>query len=330
MSTRLALEIIDPGLQTTVQAWPGRTGLRSLGYSAAGPMDHLSMRAANVLAGNPAGGPALEVPKIALSVEFLVDTQIAVTAPEGTGVLLNESPQPAWETIDVRAGDVLRTAGAGGPGFRLYLAVRGGIAVPEVYGSAATSLIAGIGGLEGRALVRGDLLAAHNQAPIARRRLPESLRPRYVTDWEVEIIAGPYSAPDYLTEADWSTLLSNNWRVDLNSDRISTRLNPHRFEWARPDGGSAGGHPSNVLDDAYPVGGVLANGDVLTILGMDGNTSGGFAVVATVPHCALWKVGQMRPGRDTVRFREVTYDEALALGERVDFAVDSRRLLRVR
>lgn len=159
MSARPALEIVDPGLESTVQAWPGRQGLTSQGYFPSGPMDHLSFRAANILVGNSAGAPALEVPKIGLSVVFLVDTQIAIAAPGATGVLLNESPMSAWETIGVRAGDVLRTIGASGPGFRLYLAVRGGLAVPDVYGSAATSLVAGIGGLEGRALVRGDILS---------------------------------------------------------------------------------------------------------------------------------------------------------------------------
>ncbi|WP_051024394.1 biotin-dependent carboxyltransferase family protein [Nocardia aobensis] len=330
MTTHPAIEIIDPGLQTTVQAWPGRRGLRSLGYSPSGPMDHLSMRAANALVGNPVGAPALEVPKIGLSVAFLLDTQIAVAAPDGAGIFVNDAAVPAWETIDVRSGDVLRADGSTGAGFRLYLAVRGGLAVPEVYGSSATSLIAGIGGVEGRALVRGDLLATRGAQPIVRRRLPASMRPRFVTDWEIEIIQGPHATPDYLTVEDWSELVGTQWRVDLNSDRISTRLNPHRFTWARPDGGIAGGHPSNVLDDAYPVGGVLANGDVLTILGMDANTSGGFAVVATVPHCALWKVGQMRPGRDTIRFREIDYDEALALNKRVDFMVDPRRTVPVR
>ncbi|MHA4854573.1 5-oxoprolinase subunit C family protein [Rhodococcus sp. MSC1_016] len=326
---RPALEIVDPGLQTTVQAWPGRRGLTALGYFPSGPMDHLSFRAANVLVGNAAGAPALEVPKMGLSIAFLVETQVAVTAPAGTGIYVNDTPAPAWETIAVHPGDVLRTVNATNPGFRLYLAVRGGIIAPTIFGSAATSLISGIGGIEGRALVRGDLLAAADRPPIQPRRLPESMRPSVVTDWEVEILPGPHGSPHYLTETDWQELLTRQWRVDLNSDRVSTRLNPHRFTWARPDGGIAGGHPSNVLDDAYPVGGVLANGDVLTILGMDGNTSGGFAVVATVPHCALWKVGQMRPGRDTIRFREIDYDEALALNKRVDFTVDPSRTVTV-
>lgn len=159
--------------------------------------------------------------------------------------------------------------------------------------------------------------------------MPDGLRPRFTTTWEVEIIEGPLARPDYLTQTDWETLTSETWRIDLNSDRIATRLHPHRFEWARTGGGSAGGHPSNILDESYPAGGLLAIGDVLTILGADTQTSGGFATVATVPHCALWKVGQMRPGRDQVRFREVTYDEAQALNRQLDFTVGIERMQRL-
>lgn len=326
MNGKPVIEVIDPGIQTTVQAWPGRTGLLSQGYFPSGPMDHLCFRAANVLVGNSPGAPGLEIDKIAVSMAFLSDTQIALAGPEGIHARLNDVPVPTWETVRVRPGDVLRAANPGRPGYRLYLAVRGGLDIPRVLGSAATSLITGAGGLEGRALLRGDVLAAVPREAVPARRLPESHRPRFSSEWEIEILAGPRAAPDFLTEEDWLELVSLPWRVDLNSDRVGTRLNPHRFRWATKGSIVTGGHPSNVLDDAYPVGGVLANGDVLTILGMDGNTSGGFAVIATVPHCALWKVGQVRPGRDTVRFREISFDEAMALNRQIDFVIDPSRL----
>jgi allophanate hydrolase subunit 2 len=47
------------------------------------------------------------------------------------------------------------------------------------------------------------------------------------------------------------------------------------------------------------------------ILGPDGPTAGGFVVAATVVHADFWKIGQFRPVGDTVRFREVTIDEAM-------------------
>ncbi len=42
---------------------------------------------------------------------------------------------------------------------RSYLAIAGGIDVPQVMGSASTDLKVGIGGLEGRLLRDGDRLA---------------------------------------------------------------------------------------------------------------------------------------------------------------------------
>ena len=323
-------EVIDPGLQTTVQSYPGRLGLTADGYFPAGPMDSRTFRASNALVGNPASAAALEIPKLALHLVALTEIQIAVCAPDGVTVRIDSTSVPTWQTVPVPSGAMIRIDGTGSVGYRSYLAVRGGIDVRPVYGSTTTSLLAGIGGIEGRALVRGDVIYTAAVAPVTPRRLPENLRPRFTTDWEVEIVPGPHCYPDHLTDADWAELVGTTWRVDLNSDRVATRLHPHRFTWAHTELTVAGGHPSNVLDQAYPLGALIATGDVLTIGGMEGNTSGGFAVVATVPRCALWKVGQVRPGRDTIRFREVTYPEALALDERLEFTLDPRRLAAVR
>ncbi len=42
-------------------------------------------------------------------------------------------------------------------------------------------------------------------------------------------------------------------------------------------------------------------------------TSGGFVVVATIVHGAIWKLGQIRPGSDTIRFKAVSLEEAIEL-----------------
>lgn len=46
------MEVVAPGLQTSVQDWPGRTGLWHVGVPPSGPMDSLAHRLANALAGN--------------------------------------------------------------------------------------------------------------------------------------------------------------------------------------------------------------------------------------------------------------------------------------
>ncbi|WP_409332308.1 biotin-dependent carboxyltransferase family protein [Trujillonella humicola] len=328
MSGAVAAEVIDPGLETTVQSWPGRIGMTSRGYFPAGPADHYSARAANVLVGNPAGAAALEIPMIRFEMGMSRRTRLAFCGPESAVVCVNGEAVPTWATVDVAAGDIVSCREGDGPGFRMYVAFAGGLDVPVVQGSTSTHLIGGIGGVQGRALLRGDVLSAvpAPSGPAPTRVFPTALRPVFGLPWEIEVLRGPHSVPDFLTPRDWEELTSRQWRVDLNSDRVATRLEPFRFRWSRPDGGVAGGHPSNVLDSMYPLGAVLATSDVLTVLGPEGNTSGGFAVVATVPHCARWKFGQIRPGRDSLVFREVGYEEALALGERVDFALAHERL----
>ena len=56
------------------------------------------------------------------------------------------------------------------------------------------------------------------------------------------------------------------WSVNPNSNRTGIRLEGGTFEWARRSGGIAGGHPSNILDNGYPVGAVNINGDLPVIL----------------------------------------------------------------
>jgi biotin-dependent carboxylase-like uncharacterized protein len=317
-------DVVSPGLQTSVQDYPGRRGLQSKGFFPAGPVDHLSFRIANALAGNEPGAAGLEIPMGRLRLRVLAETSIAVTGADGSGITLNGAPLPLWETVRVVPGDEIACSIVKGPGFRLYLAVAGGIDVPVVMHSRATYTMGGIGGVEGRALMKGDVLYGSAVPAPALLRVPMSLRPALTNTWEVEVMSGPHADPDFLTEQDWQDFLARQWKVDLNSNRVGTRLDSHRFQWARPSGGVAGGHPSNVLDGSYPLGGINTNGDVPVILGPDGPTAGGFTVIGTVVHAGLWKIGQLRPGRDTIRFREVSLDEALALADRIDYTADPR------
>ena len=65
------------------------------------------------------------------------------------------------------------------------------------------------------------------------------------------------------------------------------------------------------------------NGDLPVILCVDGPTAGGFVVAATVIHADLWKLGQLRPVGDTVRFDEVGYDEAVELDRLLDASLSA-------
>ena len=305
------IEIIEPGIQTTVQDYPGRRGLLAKGFFPAGPMDHLAFRAANALVGNPPEAAGLEVTLGNFAMRLDTEALVAVCGAEAP-VTLDGREVPLWEA---HAGKELQIGAALGPGFRLYVAIAGGIDVPPVLGSRATYTMGALGGHEGRALQTDDRLPVGDEH--GRPRV-FAARPEYAREWEIRAMRGPQSAPDFLTEADMQMLFSRSWSVNPNSNRTGIRLEGGTFEWGRRSGGIAGGHPSNILDNGYPVGAVNINGDLPVILAPDGPTAGGFVVAATVIHADLWKLGQLRPVGDHVRFVEVGIDEAVELDAALD------------
>jgi 5-oxoprolinase (ATP-hydrolysing) subunit C len=315
---RRAVEILEPGLQATVQDYPGRPGMQRQGFFPAGAMDFFGLRAANLLAGNPQDAAAIEVTLGGFALRLGTDATIAVCGAHAE-VTLDGEPLAPWESHPARSGSELRISISPGPGFRCYVAISGGIDVPELFGSRATYTMGGLGGFEGRVLAAGDDLPLGGVSSDGRRlRFRDGARPQYGREWQIEAMRGPQATPDYLTDSDMEEFFTRSWPVDRNSDRTGVRLESHRFEWARRSGGVAGGHPSNILDNPYPVGAVNINGDLPVLLGPDGPTAGGFIVAATVVHAALWKLGQLRPIGDRVRFQEVTADEAAALDQELE------------
>jgi urea carboxylase len=326
MSAQRSIEVLEPGLQTTVQDYPGRPGLLAQGFFPAGPMDHLAHRAANILVGNAVSAAALEITLGNLALRFDGDATVAVCGAE-VDLTIRGEPAALWQSHRVGSGEELRIGVTQGPGFRLALAVGGSVDVPVVLGSRSTYTMGALGGHEGRALARGDRLPlGAEEQPAPLRRFRPDLRPSYAREWEIEAMRGPQASPDFLTDVDMELLFSRHWTVDRNSNRTGVRLESHRFEWARSSGGIAGGHPSNILDNSYPVGAVNVNGDLPVILGPDGPTAGGFVCAATVVHAGIWKIGQLRPVGDRVRFREVTPQEATALDRELESTLSEESL----
>jgi urea carboxylase len=305
---RRAIDVLDPGTQTTVQDYPGRLGLWHVGVPPSGPMDSLAFRAANRIAGNPDSAAGLEIAVTGPTLKFATETVIAVTGAD-FGARLNGAPIPRWQPVRVPAGAILDMPATPTTGARAYLAVAGGIDVPDYLGSKSTFVLGRFGGHAGRALRAGDVLPL--DAPAGSPRALEA-PPDYAHDWEIGVLYGPHGAPDFFTAADIDMFFGTAWKVHHNSDRTGTRLIGPKPQWARPDGGEAGLHPSNIHDNAYAIGTVDFTGDMPIVLGPDGPSLGGFVCPATVAGAELWKIGQLRPG-DRVRFRPLSAEHAAVL-----------------
>ncbi len=310
---RPRIDVVRGGTLTTVQDWPGRTGHWDVGIPPGGPMDDLSFRLGNTAVGNPPGAPGLECTLEGPALRFSRPAVVCVTGAPAP-VTVDGAPAAQWEPLDLPAGALLEVGTPAGPGMRTYVLVRGGLDLPAYLGSTATFTLGGFGGHAGRALRTGDVLRPADPAPgaPAPAAVPAARRPHFTTRWRLAVSEGPHPAPDFLTRAGLRTVYGADWKVSAQSARTGVRLIGPRPEWARPDGGEAGLHPSNVHDTAYSVGAVNLTGDTPAILGPDGPSLGGFACPFTVVAGERWKAGQLRPG-DTVRFVPVTEARAAEL-----------------
>ncbi|MCS7291897.1 MAG: urea carboxylase [Gloeomargarita sp. SKYBB_i_bin120] len=303
------IEVLAPGTMTTVQDYPGRLGYWDVGVPPSGPMDHLAFRWGNRLLGNPPDAAGLECTLVGPTLRFNAPTRICLTGAY-MPAKLNGQDIPYWQTVVVPAGSVLELKAVQGPGCRTYIAIQGGIPVPPYLGSRATFTLGQFGGAAGRALRTGDVLPLVPWSGEDRpQALPPELIPTYTHAWEIGVMIGPHAAPDFFTPEDIEMLLNHAWVVHHHSDRTGIRLIGPKPTWARPDGGEAGLHPSNIHDNAYAIGTIDFTGDMPIILGCDGPSLGGFVCPATIVQAELWKIGQLKPG-DTVRF--VPIDEEMA------------------
>jgi urea carboxylase len=292
------IDVLDGGAMTTVQDWPGRVGHWDVGVPPSGPMDDASLRLANRLLGNPVGAPALEITLTGPTLQFHCDTVIALT---GARI---ETDLPMDCAVPVKAGQVIRLKRIADSGCRTYLAVAGGIDCPEYLGSRATFTLGGFGGPAGRALRPGDVLHLHPE-PETVAPLPALAPPVWGRHWNIRVLYGPHGAPDFFTDEDIRMFFTTDWKVHYNSNPTGIRLIGPKPQWARPDGGEAGLHPSNIHDNAYAIGAVDFTGDMPIILGPDGPSLGGFVCPAVILSTDRWIMGQLRP-EDTVRFVPVS------------------------
>ncbi len=305
-----SVSVLSGGMQTTIQGFPGRLHYWNVGIPPSGPMDALSFQLANEIVGNSKEAAGIEITELGPCLRFNHSATIALTGATFPATI-DGKEIPFHQAIAVPAGSILKLGNTKGPGSRAYLAVKNGFDVPDYLGSKSTFTLGQFGGHGGRALQVGDVL--HISSNATAKTISQNLDvPELTNTWDIGVLYGPHGAPDFFTEKDIETFFETEWEVHYNSARTGVRLIGPKPQWARPDGGEAGLHPSNIHDNAYAIGAIDFTGDMPVILGPDGPSLGGFVCPAVIAEAELWKMGQLRPG-DKVRFLSLTNEQAKQL-----------------
>lgn len=310
----MTFTIVGAGLQTTVQDL-GRPTHQRAAIPAGGAMDRLACRAANLLVGNREDAAVLETTLIGPAIRFDQETLIALAGGD-LDASVDGASVPNWHPMLIAAGGVLRF-GQPKVGCRAYVAIAGGIDVPRVFESRSTYLRAGFGGVDGRALRAGDVLAAlpmsaasramiatfgASPSRVGRWSLGATLRPHYSDRPVVRVIEGAHTA--LLARPSRARLAEQQFRVSASSDRMGYRLEGKPLELSTP---------TDLMSEGVAFGTVqLPPGGAPIVLMADRQTTGGYPRIAEVASIDLPLIAQLKPG-DGVQFRFISLRDAQAL-----------------
>jgi urea carboxylase len=298
------LHVLAPGALSTVQDL-GRPDHGHLGVPAGGACDRWSLMVANRLLGNAPGAAALEMTLLGGTFEVMVTGVIAIAGADMDATVVDDGrPLESGASHLVHAGTSIRF-GAVTRGLRTYLALPGGVAVPEVLGSRSTCLPGGFGGIDGRPLTMGDRLAPVDEpmAADAGRRWPsggfDPTDPGAALHF-VAVADGPGVHPDAV-----ELLVGSAWTVSPVNDRSGVRLDGATL----PADAAAGELVSRgVLPGAIQV---PASGQPIVLLA-DAPTIGGYPVPGVVASADLPIVAQ-RPAGEPLRLVHIGAREARTL-----------------
>ena len=297
----MTVSVISAGFQTTVQDC-GRTGLRKFGVTPGGALDPISLRLVNLLVGNLECTAGLECVSGRLRLRFHDERILAWSGGEFE-VRLGDKLVPVLHCARVST-DIEILPRRGG---RAWLAISGGINVPEILGSRATDLRAHFGGREGRALRDGNELPLGVESELCARVRDEI--PDHVSDWSAPRFVARGKLLRIIRGKNWddnigAKLLAQKFRIAMDSDRMGLRLEGEEI---------ASASRRELVSEAVTPGTVQLPPSGAPVVLLQGcQTIGGYPKIAHVITVDLGYAAQLQP-LDEVRFELIELEEARQL-----------------
>ena len=291
---RPGIRVLSAGMATLIED-DGRSAA-DMGVTGSGAADAVAFHTANSLVGNPGSAPALEITGGGASFTAIGDLVVAVagaqarvtirTAGGTVAVIRDQRP------LLLLDGETLRI-GALEKGWRDYVALRGGIRVSRVLGSASTDTMSGIGP---RPLAVGDVVTIAGESPATvGSPLPWAELPASGGIVGLGVVPGPRD--DWFTTDSLDAFLDSLWTVTARSNRVGLRL----------EGGSplVRRRPEELQSEGTVPGALEIPSDGRPVLFLcDQPVTGGYPVVAVLDRESLSVAAQLPPGA-RVRFRLV-------------------------
>jgi biotin-dependent carboxylase-like uncharacterized protein len=276
----MSLKVLASGLHTLLVDC-GRPNSRSLGVPVGGAADRFAFAIGNGLVGNAPDAAALEINLAGPTLEANCPLACVLWGAPFE-IFRNERPLSSGYTFNLEPGDIVRVGGCK-TGARAYFCVRGGFEAPLILSSKSA--------LEP---LKAELTLSCNSATMRCRGV------RGPWNWNQEplllrVLAGSQTAWFSTTE-----FFDQCFTVAPASNRMGLRL----------FGRSLTQTPKEIVSEPVCPGTVQVTRDgQCIVLGVDGQTIGGYPKIAQAITADLDKLGQLRAG-DKIRFRDASLAEA--------------------
>lgn len=312
-----AIEVIKPGFQSTIQD-PGRFGYSHYGISISGAADNVALRIGNLIAGNDENVAAIEMTLTGGEFLFEDDAIISITGANFQPMI--ESSQVAmWSTIKIKAGHILSFKNSL-DNARCYICIKGGFNVPLVMESASTHLLTSMGGLKGRAIIKGDFIQYHKKNIDNKTyfSLKKEILDKLYPQRELFVTIGPQS--NYFSDETINLFSKSTFTVREDSNRMGLRLSGPKLERIIEE---------DIITEGVSLGAIQISHDSQPIiLFVEHQTTGGYPKIANIISADLHRVGQLKP-RDEIKFSFVSIDEANKLRKEIEALISSDSFVRI-
>jgi antagonist of KipI len=300
----MSIRILKSGIWDTVQDI-GRYGYGKWGINPSGVMDRYAAQAANALVGNELTEGVIEIHFPSGRYLFQEAALISICGSDFSP-LLDDIPVSPWTTISVKKNNILSFQ-KNKWGTRCYLAIHGGMDLPEWLGSLSTNIKASAGGLNGSILKKEDVIFIRQGKYDPAKMIYE----KPVLPWQVSTQA-VYKDPDTVfflegNEWNWLTIpsqeqmLSIHFSIHSSSDRMASYLRHAPVEFLKREELISSGVSFGTIQ-------ALPSGN-LVVLMADHQTTGGYPRIGHIITAHLPKFSQLRPG-ENFQLKRISIEDA--------------------
>ncbi|GIR26905.1 MAG: urea carboxylase [Flammeovirgaceae bacterium] len=293
------IEILREGVYTSIQDLR-RTGFKKYGVPKSGPMDEYSHILTNWLLDKKIISELLEITYYGPKIKINFDTKIALYGSK-CEVKLNNNKIETGKTISIKSGDVLDIKKCINAN-RVYLGFSAKMKLKKTFNSKSTYDKIQIGGLNGKKLLKNDIIEFDQLKNCKSKKIPSSFMRFNNQNMIIRVIKGIHF--DRVNNYDNEDEIK--FKISPNSDRMGLRLIDYKIklnDYSEIESTVVTKGSIQIPKDGNPI-----------ILMSDSQSTGGYPIFGNICKIDISKLSQVKPNQK-IKFKFISLKESNKLIE---------------